>query len=271
MARKLLTRDFLNERLVPELEAETVQYYDHLRRYLFAQQFVGGKTVLDIACGTGYGMRILGQGGASRVIGIDLSRAALRYIQQAQQSLPQHAQPRLVQANALALPLPAQAFDVIVSFETLEHLSQPRQFLAEARRILRPDGTLILSTPNRAVVSPNSATPFSPYHSFEPTLTELSTLIEEAGWKIVNLHGLTHSAQTAHLSAPARGPYQRVTAQHVAYTAYVRRAVRDLMPPLVYRWLAKWRKIPALTLADSVLTERADEQSSYFVVRCQKA
>src|SRR5258708_35164707 len=79
MNRRLLTKDFLAERLVPELEPETVQYFDHVRRYLFAQQFVGGRTALDIACGTGYGAHILRLGRAKQVIGIDINSEVVGY------------------------------------------------------------------------------------------------------------------------------------------------------------------------------------------------
>ncbi|GAB4545515.1 MAG: hypothetical protein OHK0023_03930 [Anaerolineae bacterium] len=264
MTRSLLSRDFLNERLVPDLEADTVQYFDHLRRYLYAQQFVAGKQVLDIACGTGYGMQILHQGHAARVIGADLSAAALRYAQ------TRYKLAALLQADGMYLPLPSSALEVVVSFETLEHLPEPRRFLAEIQRVLCSNGLLILSTPNRAAVSPNSVVPFSPYHQFEPTLPEFKALLEGHGWQIVELLGLTHSAHTAHLSTPTQAPYTRTSARHVAFMAYLRRAIRDFLPPILYRRLTTWRNITPLSLADSVLVSPADDKSAYFVARCVK-
>jgi SAM-dependent methyltransferase len=259
---KLLSRGFLDERLVPELEADTVQYFDHLRRYLFAQQYVNGRRVLDIACGTGYGGDMLLRGGAVQVIGADISGAALRYAVQRRSALI-----RFMQADAAQLPLPDHTVDVIVSFETLEHLAAPEAFLAEAKRVLRPDGCLIISTPNRAVTSPGSATPFSPYHTFEPTRAELLDLLGKTGWQAVALHGIDHSPQAATTIRPARGAFARAVDQ-VAWSAYIRWLARDTLPAVIYRWLARWRHIPQLTIADSVLQVEATEQSMYFVALC---
>lgn len=259
-----LSRDFLNERLVPELEFGTVQYFDHLRRYLFAQQYVAERYVLEIACGTGYGADILRRGHAQEVFSLDISLPALRYAQ--------HLQPvgSYACADALDLPLGQQSFDVIISFETLEHLPNPQRFLHEALRVLRPGGMLILSTPNRAVVSPGSTTPFSPYHSFEPTLEELRSLLTTSGWQIEALHGMMHSPAAAPLAQPAQGPYAREEAARPAWGAYLRRWVSDWLPPILMRALQTWRAIPVLMIADAVLQQQATEDCSYFVAVCRK-
>lgn len=257
---KLLTRDFLDERLVPELEHGTVQYFDHVRRYLLAQQYVHDQRVLDIACGTGYGGEILRQGGARQVIGIDISSDALRH------AASHWTKAQFVQGDAGCIPLPGASLDVIVSFETLEHLAEPHKFLREARRLLKLNGTLILSTPNRAVASAGSATPFSPYHVFEPTLAELRALLSD--WTILALHGITHSARAQALTQPAGSPFQRQPEQ-IAWTAYLRLWMRGTLPPFVTDWLSRQRYIPSLDISDSVLTIEATEQSAYFVAVCQ--
>ena len=257
-----LTKAFLDERLVPELEGGTVQYFDHIRRYLFAQQYVAGQRVLDIACGTGYGGDILRRGGARHVIGMDISREVLGYAGRRWKSTPGTA--HFVQADANCLPLPDRAVDVIVSFETLEHLPGPLRFLAEAKRVLAVDGVLIVSTPNRAVASPGSATPHSPYHAFEPTLTEFRTLFESSGWRIHNLSGISHSARVAALVHPVQAPFTRQTSQ-IAWAAYLRKWVVDMLPPALYNQLSRLRHIPQMDIADAILTKTATEQSSYFV------
>ncbi|MHB8752284.1 MAG: class I SAM-dependent methyltransferase [Aggregatilineales bacterium] len=259
---KLLSKAFLDERLVPELEGGTVQYFDHMRRYLFAQQYVAGRRVLDIACGTGYGGDVLRRGGARQVIGMDISREAVAYAERRWKaaSSPAH----FVQADANRLPLSDGSLDVIVSFETLEHLAEPRRFLDEAKRILASDGALIVSTPNRAIASPGSATPYSPYHAFEPTLAEFQTLFESSGWRVRALHGISHSARAAALVHPARAPFTRQMSQ-IAWTTYIRRWVLNILPPLIYQALSRRRHIPQLDIADSILTETATEGSSYFV------
>lgn len=261
---KLLTRDFLDERLVPELEYGTVQYFDHVRRYLLAQQYVGGRRVLEIACGTGYGGEILRQGSAQQVIGIDLSLDALRY------TMSQWPYSQVIQGDAGCLPLPSASLDAIVSFETLEHLSEPGTFLSEAKRLLRTDGLLILSTPNRAVASPDSDTPFSPYHAFEPTLDELRDLLTDSDFTILAMHGLTHSARAQALIRSASAPFQRQPNQ-IAWVAYLRMWIRAVLPPLIIDWLGRRRQIPVLDISDSVLTQDASTESAYFVAVCQLA
>ncbi len=264
---KRLSKAFLDERLVPELEGGTVQYFDHIRRYLFAQQYVAGRRVLDIACGTGYGSDVLRRGGARWVIGMDISQEALAYAGKRWKTASSTA--HFVQADANRLPLSDGSLDVIVSFETLEHLTAPRLFLAEAKRVLALDSVLIVSTPNRVIASPGSATPYSPYHAFEPTLAEFRTLFESSGWHVQMLSGISHSARAEALVHPARAPFTRQTSQ-VAWTAYIRRWVLNILPPLIYQTLSQRRHIPQLDIADSILTETATEGSSYFVAVLDK-
>lgn len=264
MTHRLLTKDFLDERLVPELEPDTVQYFDHIRRYLYAQQFVYGRAVLDIACGTGYGRNILRLGRPKQVIGIDISREVLAY------AAAQWGTAGFIGGDANALPVKAGALDVIVSFETLEHLKEPKRFLLEAARALKPDGDLILSTPNRNIVSLGSATPYSPYHTFEPTHAELKMLLEETGWTLIEMRGLIHSSRVeAVLSSSVAKPFARSGAQ-IAWAAYIRKWVRSLLPGVLYEAQSRVRHIPQFSIADSVLTENATETSNYFVVRCNR-
>lgn len=257
----MLSRAFLDERLVPELAQDTVEYFDHLRRYLLAQSYVQGKRVLDIACGTGYGSDILAKGGARHVLSFDLSAEALRYARQRWQAS------YFSQADALQLPLAEHSLDVIVSFETLEHLPDPQAFLAEARRVLVPQGILILSTPNRLAASPNSDSPYSPYHAFEPTLAELQALLTRAGVHIQHIYGMGYSEQARALVRPAHAPYGKNTG--VAWTAYLRYGLTRLLPPALMDLLRTWRRIPRLSLADSCIFQDASDASSYFIAVCQ--
>jgi SAM-dependent methyltransferase len=258
---RLLSQDFLAERLVPEMEVDTVQYFDHVRRYQFAQQYVYNRRVLDIACGTGYGSDILIRGGARLVVGADISPAALDY---AGQHWPGFC---FVRADARNIPLANGAVDVVVSFETLEHLADPRAFLAEVKRVLATGGCLILSTPNRTIASPTSSTPFSPYHVFEPTRAELLTLLRDAGWQVLSLHGITHSRRIQAILRPVGSPFRREPSK-IAWSAYVRLAVRAALPPVLYRWLGRLRHIPALAITDSILKQEASEDDAYFVAVC---
>lgn len=253
----MLTRDFLDERLVPELEQGTVQYHDHIRRYLFAQQFVAGKKVLDVACGTGYGSAILQRANTSKVISIDIDARALRYAKRRWSNLS------LFQGNATNLPIASTSVDVVISFETLEHISEPHLFLKEIHRIIHPTGFFILSTPNRKLASPESTLPFSPYHAFEPTLDELKELLDSAQWTIERLHGMMHSERIK-LKTPSK-PFSRQE-NIIAWSAYFRYLVSRLLPPALY---ARLRKSEPIDISDSILIETADETSAYFVAVCR--
>ncbi len=129
---------------------------------------MNGKRVLDVACGAGFGLAMLRQAGG-RAVGMDLDGHALREAQPI-------AGPRLAQANAMLLPLADHSIDAVTSFETLEHVSDAAAFIAELRRVLRPGGTLILSTPNKDF-GPQSNNPF---HIQEFTAAELQALLCQA-------------------------------------------------------------------------------------------
>jgi SAM-dependent methyltransferase len=259
MKPQWLTRAFLDERFVPELEYETVQGFDHLRRYLLAQQYVRGKYVIDVACGTGYGSAMLLRAGASQVISIDINSAALQYAKKHWGTL------RFIVGDAVRLPLPKHCADIVVSFETLEHLTHPEDFLAEVKRVLKLDGRLLLSTPNRLVASPGSSIPHSPYHAFEPTLSELQSLLSSQGWTIEQSWGMSHSERVHTRSAT--GPHDKQ--EHtIAWSAYARHLAISLIPPALY---SRLRKSQPLDISDSIISEGAGEASSFFVVLCRQA
>lgn len=141
---------FTGERFLPTLESPEIAY-EHWHRYQLAARLVAGKRVLDIACGEGYGSALLGRVAAS-VVGVDVSAEAVAH------AAAVHAAPnvRFVQGSVEAVPVEGTgAFDVIVSFETIEHVSEEAQhaFLREARRLLAPGGLLVISTPDKRVYS----------------------------------------------------------------------------------------------------------------------
>ena len=117
----------------------------HLARYQFAAPHVAGKTVADVACGTGYGTDLLAaEGKAARAIGVDLGAAAIAYARA--NHMPSGVE--FLAASGDATGLPDRSVDVVVSFETIEHVHDDRALLSEFHRILKPGGLLIVSTPN---------------------------------------------------------------------------------------------------------------------------
>ncbi len=165
---------FTGERFTPECEREI--WYEHYHRYAFACPLVKGKAVLDAASGEGYGARLLAAT-AGRVVGVDLdeqsvAHACNRYASAGDVSL------EFIQATCDQLPFEDNSFDVVVSFETLEHLSAQEAMLAEFERVLKPSGFIIISTPDKAVYS--DATGYdNPYHVKELYRHEFQVLLDK--------------------------------------------------------------------------------------------
>lgn len=116
----------------------------HLDRYAFAAERFKGLRVLDVACGTGYGARLMRLRGAAAVVGIDDDPQSIDYARRC------HALDanRFEVADAGCLPQSPEPFDAAVSFETIEHLPDDKGLLDGLRRSVRPGGHVIVSTPN---------------------------------------------------------------------------------------------------------------------------
>src|SRR3989344_692155 len=126
-------------------------WQEHQSRYEFARRFCEGKVVADIACGVAYGSEYLG---ALKYFGFDLDVNALNWGQSRYNGCARY----LAQANAVRVPVADREFGAVVRFETLEHipLHMLGDFLMELKRVTRPEGKIILSTPNRSVHRPES-------------------------------------------------------------------------------------------------------------------
>lgn len=152
---------------VPLFDADRARF--HLARYQFACRFVAGKSVADIACGTGYGTRhLVENGGAARTIGVDISPETVRYARRRHGASRVHFHC----ASARETGLPGRSLDAIVSFETLEHVDDASGLVDEWHRLLRPGGLLVCSTPNEWPLS------IAPHHVREYDLQSFREAIE---------------------------------------------------------------------------------------------
>ncbi len=132
---------------MPECSGEI--WYEHWHRYALARQLSQHCTVLDVACGEGYGAAMVAET-AYKVVGVDLSADV---IQHAKNNYGHHTNLQFVTASCECLPFSDASFDFAISFETIEHIEQQKEFIAELARVLRPDGILILSSPNKRLYS----------------------------------------------------------------------------------------------------------------------
>src|SRR5579863_3779354 len=165
-------------RMIPGV-SEAMLENEHLARYRFACRFARGCDVLDAACGAGYSAPMFLQAGARSYFGFDLNAEAV-----------EHATIRYRTSDAITFlvddacqfrHVPERAFDLAVSFETIEHVPSAEAFLANVKRALRPGGIFIVSTPYRLRYSPGnklSSKPWNPYHVREWNKGEFLDLLK---------------------------------------------------------------------------------------------
>lgn len=180
--------EFTGERVIPG-QVDTDLWNEHLARYVFATRLCRNKKVLDVGCGAGYGTAQLAKE-ACFAVGVDLAADALAY------AASHYSRPNLVflPASCTALPFRDQSFDLVASFEVIEHIAAWREMIEEARRVLRPNGQFIVSTPNaryyreaRAQAGPN------PFHHHEFEFDEFREVLQ-AVFPSVTLFLQNHSA-----------------------------------------------------------------------------
>lgn len=207
--------EFTGERFIPEkLKATDETYQEHMERYKFALERVKGLSVLDVACGAGYGSHMLASE-AKEVCGIDISDEAVQYARE-------HYSGQNIKFEVMdsrAIKYPDHSFDAVVSFETIEHVPEPEVFLKEIKRILKPDGLLIISTPNLETTCDGKEV-HVPFHVKEFTLQEMMDLLKA-------FHGIDVYAQK--MSYHKRS-YKKIK----LLSRYVHRSIKEMI-------VAYWR------------------------------
>jgi glycosyltransferase involved in cell wall biosynthesis/SAM-dependent methyltransferase len=170
--------EFTGERMTTAIEGESE--FEHFHRYCLARDLCSALDVLDVASGEGYGSSILANIARS-VIGVDVDPVAIAHARTAYGEVNL----RFVQGSALDLPLGDASVDVVVSFDTLEYVREHARFMAEVKRVLRPNGKLIVSSHERAVYS-DRGEPANKYHLHELTEAEFESLLR-ANFKHVGI------------------------------------------------------------------------------------
>ncbi|MES1257633.1 MAG: methyltransferase domain-containing protein [Acidobacteriota bacterium] len=153
--------EFTGERVIPGLVDDNL-FNEHVARYRFAARFSNGAAVLDAGCGSGYGLAELS--GAASVTSFDIAAEAVRHARRT------FARPgvRFLQASCEVFPFADAAFDLVTAFEVIEHLERWQQLPAEAARVLKPSGVLLVSTPNKAYYAESRAAAGpNPFHCHE--------------------------------------------------------------------------------------------------------
>lgn len=173
------------ERFVPdEMRGQLVEA-EHIARYTWAAGFCEGGRVLDAGCGVGYGAELLSQAGASEVVGVDNSEAAIELARNASDNVSYQV------GDVRRLAFDDGAFDLVVCFEVIEHVDEPLLVLDELARVLRPGGMLLVSSPNR-----DRYVPGNPHHRHEFTRPELQAALDArfASARVISQHVMLASA-----------------------------------------------------------------------------
>jgi 2-polyprenyl-3-methyl-5-hydroxy-6-metoxy-1,4-benzoquinol methylase len=176
------------ERFIPAEMSGSLVEAEHIARYHWAASFCSGRRVLDAGCGSGYGSELINAAGAAEVVGIDRSEAALAL---ARAAVTEGVV--LAQGDVEDLEFPDDSFDAVVCFEVIEHVDDVERTLDEFTRVLRPDGLLIVSSPNR-----DRYVPGNPHHVRELLRDELQTLLDARfpSARIISQHVMLASAVT---------------------------------------------------------------------------
>jgi SAM-dependent methyltransferase len=154
------------ERLIPEAYAGELVLAEHLARYLMAARLAPGRRVLDAACGEGYGSAMLARAGAASVVGVDVDPATVEHARR-RYGLDARV------GDVAALPFDDGGFDLVVSFETIEHVADPERALDEFARVAGEQGLVLLSTPNA-----NEYLQDNPFHVRELTPEEFLAALQ---------------------------------------------------------------------------------------------
>jgi len=158
----------------------------HLAAYYHARELADGKDVLDVGCGEGFGTQLLSET-ASSVLGIDYSGEAIG------KATGEFSKTNLefCRMDVAELSRLGRQFDLVCSFQLLEHLRHPLPFVEAVARCLRPDGSLLLTTPNRL-----SSVSENPYHVKEYTAAELERLLSQV-LSDVKIYGMMGNERVA--------------------------------------------------------------------------
>ncbi len=243
---------FTGERLTPGIPRLENMILEELGRLNFIRSYFVDKIVLDAGCGAGYGTNFLAESGARWVLGIDISPEAIHYAAQ------NYTRSNLTFCvmDCVQLGLRSQTFDMVVSLELIEHLTQPEQFLAEVARVLRPDGLFFISTPNRKV----SSTPWGkvswPFHKHEFSFNELRELLESY-FQEVQIWG-------SYVPVYEHHPIRKITKSPLS-------VVKHILPPKLRVFIStsiRFQIKPRFNLDDVIFSTEEAYQSPTLVALC---
>lgn len=251
-----------NERVIPNVSANFL-YQEAFARYVFAsKQIRKDSFVLDLGCGTGYGSYYLSK--KNKVTAIDIDQETISYAKKHYGDSI-----KFLRADISKEIQIDEKFDAICSFEVIEHLNDVNKYLDNIKKLLKPSGKLILSTPNSKIFSPDGK-PKSEYHVKEFDKKELERLLKKK-FKKVEMFGQNKSNK-------AKDAFRDFLLSQNARQSFVDRdklRIRKLIPKSIKEKMWKYigssygRKTQEnLTEKDFPITKKNIDTSEYFIVIC---
>lgn len=174
LRRKIGEGSFIGLKRIYNTPEELVQWLKHLYAYRYAENFAIGKSVLDVGCGTGYGIHRLSNK-AREAVGIDIWKEGIYYCHH------EYGEKTLfLSASGFHLPFMDNSFDLVVSFQVIEHINPDMviNYLEEINRVLKNNGIFIVSTPNRKIRLLPFQKPWNPDHKKEYDAKELKRVLK---------------------------------------------------------------------------------------------
>ena len=245
---------FTGERYIP-VEKGKIRL-EHFHRYALIMQAVKGKTVLDVACGEGYGSSLLATT-ASSIVGVDISHEAVEHAALTYKK----SNLEFRQGNVTQLDFPTASFDSVVSFETLEHLAEQEEMLLEIKRVLRPNGSLFISSPNRPVYAKESSEK-NEFHVKELDFNEFDQLLKP---QFKAIHYFGQKMMIGSVIQPLKNNSLALDAYHDNGTDIQIGTTHDLEDSMYFIAVCSLSDTNLPTISSSVLHPDNNELIEYYV------
>lgn len=236
-------------------------YLRHKIAYVFAEKFIRDKYLLDNGTGSGYGAYHLATNGAKKVAGVDISKEAIEYARH--KYITQNLEFQTEDSTELSFA--DETFDVLTSFQVIEHIRDIDKFLLEARRVLKKQGVALISTPNKKTYSPNTADPENPFHVKEFYLDEfyepLKTYFDE-----VEILGISQSSKVEQFEKSLKLSFRKrvenlLKKLHLLF-------LLNMIPKRMVSFFS--RHLNKIDISDFSVTNSDIENSLDFIAICKK-
>jgi 2-polyprenyl-3-methyl-5-hydroxy-6-metoxy-1,4-benzoquinol methylase len=230
------------ERLTAENQYANVEAYllycIHAATYTYCIPLVNGKHVLDYGCGTGYGTALISKK-CSQIIGIDIADEAIDYATSHYQS-PTLSYLKIQPAEAAPLPFPDSTFDVVISFQVIEHVINVSAYLKEISRVLVPGGQIVIATPDRFGRLFSFQQPWNIWHLREYSGFQLQNVLSEhfSNVKIMHIGG-NHNVLKLELSRTRKLKWMTLPFTLPFIPEFIRKTGLGLMKNLRYNFFSK--------------------------------